>query len=68
MFDFTRGLSETETTCGKRWLSPDVWTEVGLSKYFEQSTWLLVFEHSGRIEQDIWTKYLNKGCLNKMFE
>ena len=72
MFDFTRGLSETETTSGKRWLFPDVWTQ-RLSKIFEQDTWARCLntevELNKYFEQNTWTRCLNTETeLNKIFE
>ena len=69
MFDFTRGLSETETTSGKRWLFPDVWTQ-RLSKIFEQDTWARCLntevELNKIFEQNTWTRVAWLRCLNNV--
>ena len=82
MFDFTRGLSETETTSGKRWLFPDVWTQRSnwtsiLNKILEQDVWtqrpnwtryLNKILEQGLLDYDVWIMFKSRYCIGKAKE
>ena len=56
MLDLSRGLNETETTCGKHWLFSSKMFQLG-------SNWTKCFNWD-RTEQDVWKGIAWLRCLN----